>query len=133
MFFNLPNSKMFSFLNSQNKFRGKSIKDRLKSIKPLRKLIRKMKSTYTFIKTQDLFSKVTKIKNHGAISIRNYMIGKGNFIFLGNQTSLDNSCICIIGKNNISFNKHIPLFSLAVGIPARVVKQNVHWTRETLF
>ena len=100
MLFNLPNSKMFSFLNSQNKFLGKSIKDRLKSIKPLRNLIRKMKSTYTFIKTQDLFSKVTTIKNHESITIRKYMVGRANTIIVGCHTHLDKSYIRIVGNNN---------------------------------
>jgi serine acetyltransferase len=35
--------------------------------------------------------------------------------------------------SNSMVNKDIPAASLAVGIAARVVKQNVHWTRETLF
>jgi acetyltransferase-like isoleucine patch superfamily enzyme len=38
----------------------------------------------------------------------------------------------IIGSNSM-VNKEIPAASLAVGVPARVVKQNVDWTRETLF
>lgn len=38
----------------------------------------------------------------------------------------------IIGSNSM-VNKDIPAGSLAVGMPARVVKQNVQWTRESLF
>lgn len=76
------------------------IKDRLKSIKPLFKLIRKIKSINHFIKTQDFFKKVTKIENHGVISIRKYMIGSGNSIFIGKDTIIDDSYIRIVGNNN---------------------------------
>lgn len=39
---------------------------------------------------------------------------------------------CIIGSNTM-VNKEITKYSLAVGMPAKVVKTDVHWTREKLF
>jgi acetyltransferase-like isoleucine patch superfamily enzyme len=39
---------------------------------------------------------------------------------------------CIIGSNTL-VTKDIEPNSLAVGVPAKVVKVNIHWTRESLF
>jgi acetyltransferase-like isoleucine patch superfamily enzyme len=39
----------------------------------------------------------------------------------------------IIGSDSMVGSKPIPANSLAVGHPARVVKENIHWTREQLF
>ena len=39
---------------------------------------------------------------------------------------------CVIGSNTM-VSKEIPLNTLAVGQPAKVVKENIKWTREKLF
>lgn len=53
------------------------------------------------IKTRDLFGKVTKIENHGFISVRKYMVGRRNKIIVGQHTHLDGSYIRIVGNNNL--------------------------------
>ena len=39
----------------------------------------------------------------------------------------------VIGSDTMVTNQVIPPFSLAVGHPARVVKHDIRWTRESLF
>lgn len=39
---------------------------------------------------------------------------------------------CVIGSNTMT-NKAIPANTLAVGTPAKTIKENIHWTREPLF
>ena len=38
----------------------------------------------------------------------------------------------VIGSDTM-VNKTIPANSLAVGTPAKIVKENIHWTRESLY
>jgi acetyltransferase-like isoleucine patch superfamily enzyme len=99
-----------SFINKLSNISYKNIKIQsiifstinfLKSIIFLRYLVRQAKFTYKNIKTKDYFGVVTKINNNGFISIRKYMLGRGNEIKVGHNTHLDNSYIRIVGNNNL--------------------------------
>ena len=52
----------------------------------------------------------------------NAKIMKGAFIERG----------AVVGSDTM-VNKTIPANSLAVGVPAKIVKENIHWTRESLY
>lgn len=65
--------------------------------------------------------KSVKIENHVWVA-PNSIIMKGAIIESGS----------IIGSETM-INKRIPPNSLAVGVPARIVKENIQWTRERLF
>lgn len=53
----------------------------------------------------------------------------GNSIIL-KETHIENSSI--IGTNSL-VTKHIPCHSIAAGIPAKVIKNNIDWLRERIY
>lgn len=60
----------------------------------------------------------------------------GNHVWIApNSVIMKGACIgdgCIVGSRTM-VSKTIPSNCLAVGTPARIVKENVYWTRENLF
>lgn len=60
----------------------------------------------------------------------------GNHVWIApHSTIMKNADIengAIIGSNTL-INKHVPQNVLAVGAPMKIVKENIYWTRESLF
>lgn len=93
-----------------------------------------MFSNSIIVRTSDshpIYDKLTNKRLNTAASI--YI---GNHVWIASgSTIMKKSKIgdgSIIGSNTL-INKEIPENSLAVGMPAKVVKENIYWTREALF
>lgn len=93
-----------------------------------------MLSNHIIIRTSDshpIYDVATQVRLNPAkaVVIGNHVwIAPHSIIMKG--TKINNNAI--IGSNTM-VTKDVAAASLVVGMPARVVKQNVHWTREAIF
>lgn len=93
-----------------------------------------MFSNHIIIRTSDfhpIYDKDTYIRLNPAKPVIT-----GNHVWIAPYSTImkganihDNAIV----SSNIIVTKDVPAKSLVVGMPARVVKQNVQWPRETLF
>lgn len=93
-----------------------------------------MLSNHIIIRTSDshsIYDLGTQIRLNSAmpIVIGNHVWIAPHSIIMKGAKIFDNA---IIGSNTM-VNKEVPVASLIVGMPMKVVKQNIHWTREALF
>lgn len=93
-----------------------------------------MLSNHIIIRTSDshpIYDVTTRKRLNSAKSV-----AIGEHVWIAPDTKIMKGAIigngCIVGSNTM-VNKSFPDNSLIVGMPAKIVKSNIYWTREKLF